>query len=76
MIGDTVTYTDKTTGDPITGTVNSVQITSSGPTLTVAGVAGVDLSTITNVTADSSSASGTSQTSNSSTGDSPTESGS
>ncbi len=54
LIGDTVTYTDQTTGDPVTGTVNSVQITSSGPTLTVAGVAGINLSTITNVTAESS----------------------
>lgn len=84
LIGDTVTYTDQTTGDPVTGAVNSVQITSSGPTLTVAGVAGINLSTITNVTA-ASSASATSGTSaatddspasESSTGDSSTESGS
>jgi flagellar basal-body rod modification protein FlgD len=87
LIGNTVTYTDQTTGDPVTGTVNSVQITSSGPTLTVAGVAGINLSTITNVTAESSSGStatgstATGSTADSSTddasaGDSSTESGS
>jgi flagellar basal-body rod modification protein FlgD len=76
MIGDTVTYTDQTTGDPVTGTVNSVQITSSGPTLTVAGVAGVDLSTITNVTAASSSGTAIADTSGSSAGSSSTASGS
>jgi len=60
LIGDSVTYEDTTTGDSITGTVNSVQITSSGPTLTVDGVSGVALSDITNVTgADSSSSSDT-----------------
>jgi flagellar basal-body rod modification protein FlgD len=82
LIGNTVTYTDQTTGDPVTGTVNSVQITSSGPTLTVAGVAGINLSTITNVTAESSSGSttATGSTADSSTdapaGDASTESGS
>jgi flagellar basal-body rod modification protein FlgD len=65
-----------TTGDPVTGTVNSVQITSSGPTLTVAGVAGVDLSTITNVTAASSSGTAIADTSGSSAGSSSTASGS
>ena len=51
LIGDAVTYVDQTSGDKVTGTVDSVQITSSGPTLTVGGVSGVALSTITNVTA-------------------------
>jgi flagellar basal-body rod modification protein FlgD len=73
MIGDSVTYTDQSTGDPVTGTVSSVQITSSGPSLTVDGVAGIDLSTLTNVTAASASGS---TTDTSSTDDSTTESGS
>jgi flagellar basal-body rod modification protein FlgD len=78
LIGDTVTYTDQTTGDPVTGAVNSVQITSSGPTLTVAGIAGINLSTITNVTAASSSSATTdaSSTGDSATAGSTTESGS
>jgi flagellar basal-body rod modification protein FlgD len=73
MIGDSVTYTDQSTGDPVTGTVNSVQITSSGPSLTVDGVAGITLSTLTNVAA-ASSAGTTADTS--ATDDSTTESGS
>jgi len=51
LIGDSVTYTDQSTGEAVTGTVNSVQITSSGPTVTVDGIAGIAPSTITNVTA-------------------------
>ncbi len=73
MIGDSVTYTDQTTGDPVTGTVSSVQITSSGPSLTVNGVAGINLSTLTNVAAASSAASTADA---SSADDSTTESGS
>jgi len=73
MIGDSVTYTDQSTGDPVTGTVSSVQITSSGPSLTVDGVAGIDLSTLTNVTAASAAGS---TTDTSTTDDSTTESGS
>jgi flagellar basal-body rod modification protein FlgD len=73
MIGDSVTYTDQSTGDPVTGTVSSVQITSAGPSLTVDGVAGISLSTLTNVAA-ASSAGSTADTS--STDDSTTESGS
>lgn len=49
LIGDTVTYLDPSTGDDVTGTVQSVQITSSGPTLTIGGSSGIDLSTVTNV---------------------------
>ncbi len=41
LIGDTVTYINQTTGASTSGTVNSVQITNTGPTLTVDGVAGV-----------------------------------
>jgi flagellar basal-body rod modification protein FlgD len=55
LIGDTVSYINQTTGETVTGTVNSVQITSSGPTLTVDGVTGVDPSTVTNVVAASDS---------------------
>ncbi len=59
LIGDSVTYIDQTTGAKVTGTVNSVQITSSGPTLTVGGVSAIPLSIITNVAgAGSGSASG------------------
>ncbi|HEX3802926.1 MAG TPA: flagellar hook capping FlgD N-terminal domain-containing protein [Solirubrobacteraceae bacterium] len=74
LIGDSVTYINQTTGASTTGTVNSVQITNTGPTLTVDGVTGVALSTITNVTAASSA--GTSSTSDSSPTDGSTESGS
>jgi hypothetical protein len=57
LIGDTVSYKDQTTGDVVTGAVNSVQITSSGPTLTVNGVAGVNPAIVTNVTGPSNSSS-------------------
>ena len=56
LIGDTVTYRDTTTGELVTGQVQSVQITSSGPTLTVGGVADVAPASITNVVPSSSSA--------------------
>jgi len=49
LMGHSITYIDQTTGNKITGTVNSVQITSSGPTLTVNNVGGVTLSSVTNV---------------------------
>ncbi|HTU84991.1 MAG TPA: flagellar hook capping FlgD N-terminal domain-containing protein [Solirubrobacteraceae bacterium] len=49
LIGDTVNYTDPTSGNPDTGTVQSVEITSSGPTLTINGTAGIDPSTVTEV---------------------------
>ena len=49
LIGHSVTYVDPTTGNKLTGSVNSVQITSSGPTITVNNVSGVLLSSITNV---------------------------
>ena len=50
LIGHSITYIDQSTGNKITGTVNSVQITNSGPTITVNNVAGVALSSVTNVT--------------------------
>lgn len=49
MIGQTVSYTDQTTGATVSGTVQSVQITSSGPTVTVGGVPGIAPSSITQV---------------------------
>ncbi|MGC9220639.1 MAG: flagellar hook capping FlgD N-terminal domain-containing protein [Solirubrobacteraceae bacterium] len=76
LIGDTVTYVDQTTGAPVTGTVSSVQITSSGPTLTVAGVTGVDPSTITNVTAAAAAAGSNNSASSSGTSTSTTSNGS
>jgi flagellar basal-body rod modification protein FlgD len=81
LIGNTVSYKDQTTGDLMTGTVNSVQITTSGPTLTVDGVAGVDPSIVTNVSGPSSGSpgdsgdagsSGSSSDTGSSSGDSGT----
>jgi flagellar basal-body rod modification protein FlgD len=51
LIGDTVTYTDQKTGDAVNGQVQSVQITSNGPTLTINGVTGIAPSTVTSVTA-------------------------
>jgi flagellar basal-body rod modification protein FlgD len=67
LIGDSVTYLDQTSGDKITGTVSSVQITSSGPTLTVDGTAGVALSSILNVQGAGSSATSGSTTSGAAT---------
>ncbi|MGO9751576.1 MAG: flagellar hook capping FlgD N-terminal domain-containing protein [Solirubrobacteraceae bacterium] len=49
LIGHTINYTDPTTNKTVTGAVQSVQITSSGPTLTVGGVAGIAPSTVTQV---------------------------
>lgn len=49
MIGHTVSYSDATTGAVVSGTVQSVTMTSSGPTLTVNGVAGVTLKSVGNV---------------------------
>jgi flagellar basal-body rod modification protein FlgD len=55
LIGDSVTYLDSSSGAKITGTVSSVQITSSGPSLTIDGTSGIDLGSVLNVTAGSSS---------------------
>ncbi|MGO9902024.1 MAG: flagellar hook capping FlgD N-terminal domain-containing protein [Solirubrobacteraceae bacterium] len=49
LIGHTINYTNQTTGETLTGAVQSVQITSGGPTLTVAGVAGIAPSAVTQV---------------------------
>lgn len=49
LIGHSVNYTNTSTGATVTGSVQSVQIGSSGPTLTVSGVAGIAPSTVTQV---------------------------
>ena len=49
MIGATVNYTDPTSGATDTGTVQSVEITSSGPTLTINGTSGIAPSSVTEV---------------------------
>jgi flagellar basal-body rod modification protein FlgD len=49
LIGKTVTYPGSD-GTPVSGTVESVQLSAKdGPSLTVAGVAGIDPDLITNV---------------------------
>ena len=49
LIGHSVTYIDQSTGARTTGTVGSVQITRSGPTLTIGSASGITLGSITNV---------------------------
>jgi flagellar basal-body rod modification protein FlgD len=49
LIGQTVSYKDPTSGAEAQGKVQSVQITSSGATLTVEGVAGIEPAGITEV---------------------------
>jgi flagellar basal-body rod modification protein FlgD len=49
LIGHNVTYTDPTTGATGTGTVQSVEMTSSGATLTINGTAGIVPSSVTEV---------------------------
>lgn len=56
MLGQTVSYTDSN-GDTQTGTVSSVDFTSSGPTLTIGGISGIDLSQVIGATATSSTSS-------------------
>ncbi len=48
MIGHKVTYTDSN-GKQVTGTVDRVQFTANGPTLTVDGVDGIDPSSVDDV---------------------------
>jgi flagellar basal-body rod modification protein FlgD len=50
LLGNTVNYTDPTTGATDSGTVQSVEIGSSGPTLTINGTAGISASAVTEVT--------------------------
>jgi flagellar basal-body rod modification protein FlgD len=49
LIGHTVNYVDPTTGAQTSGTVQSVQLTSSGPTLTVDGTSGISPSAVNQV---------------------------
>jgi flagellar basal-body rod modification protein FlgD len=49
LLGHTVTYTDPSTGAAASGTVQSVDITSSGPTLTINGTSGISPSAISEV---------------------------
>jgi flagellar basal-body rod modification protein FlgD len=49
LIGHSVSYTDPTTGATGTGTVQSVQITSSGATHTIGGTAGIAPSSVSEV---------------------------
>ena len=49
LLGHTVNYTDPTSGATDTGTVQSVEISSSGPTLTINGTAGISASAVDEV---------------------------
>jgi flagellar basal-body rod modification protein FlgD len=49
LIGHTVSYTDPSTGVAAQGTVQNVEITSSGATLTIEGHTGIEPSSITEV---------------------------
>ena len=51
LIGHKVSYTDPSTGGTVQGTVESVEITSSGAALTVEGVAGIEPGAISEVSA-------------------------
>jgi flagellar basal-body rod modification protein FlgD len=49
LIGHTVSYTDPTTGASAQGTVQNVEISSTGATLTIEGTTGIEPSSITEV---------------------------
>jgi len=49
LIGHSVNYTDPTTGAAGTGTVEAVDFTSNGPTLTINGTSGIAPSTVNEV---------------------------
>ena len=49
LIGHKVSYTDPSTGATVQGTVESVEITSSGAALTIEGVAGIEPGAISEV---------------------------
>ena len=49
LLGHNVNYTDPTTGATDTGAVQSVDITSSGPTLTIDGTPGISPTSVTEV---------------------------
>ena len=49
LIGHTVSYLDQSTGQTVSGSVQKVAITSSGPTLTINGIDGIAPSSVTEV---------------------------
>jgi flagellar basal-body rod modification protein FlgD len=49
LLGHAVNYTDPTTNATATGTVQSVELTSSGPTLTINGTSGIAASAVNEV---------------------------
>ncbi len=49
LIGHTVNYTDPTTQATASGVVQSVEFTSSGPTLTINGTSGINASSVSQV---------------------------
>jgi flagellar basal-body rod modification protein FlgD len=49
LIGHTVSYTDPSTGATHSGSVQSVEITTEGATLTVEGTPGIELAGVTEV---------------------------
>ena len=49
LIGHTVSYIDQTSGQTVTGTVQKVDITTGGPTLTISGTTGIDPTSVTEV---------------------------
>jgi flagellar basal-body rod modification protein FlgD len=49
MIGKSVTYTDQTTLQPVTGTVDSMTILNGEPRISVDGVGNIDPSAVTKV---------------------------
>jgi flagellar basal-body rod modification protein FlgD len=49
LLGHTVNYTDPTSGATDTGTVQAVDLTSSGPTLTINGTTGINASAVSEV---------------------------
>ncbi len=49
LIGHTVNYTDPTTQASASGVVQSVELTSSGPTLTINGTSGISASAVNQV---------------------------
>jgi len=49
LIGHKVSYTDPSSGEKSEGTVQNVEITASGATLTVEGVTGIEPTSITEV---------------------------
>jgi flagellar basal-body rod modification protein FlgD len=49
LLGHKVTYADANTGATVTGTVQNVDFTSSGATLTINGISGIAPSSVTEV---------------------------